>query len=109
MTVARGEVWWAALPQLGRRPALIVSAQSLNRALAHVTAARITATDRERSLPTYVSLDPPEAELPQRSFVLCHELHTIPKAALRERAGKLGPLRMAQVEDALRTALDLDG
>jgi mRNA interferase MazF len=109
MTVARGEVWWADLLELGRRPALVVSAQSLNRALDHVTAARITAADRGRSLPSYVALEPPEAELPERSFVLCHELHTIPKTALRERVGKLGPTRMSEVEGGLRMALDLDG
>jgi mRNA-degrading endonuclease toxin of MazEF toxin-antitoxin module len=109
MTVARGEVWWADLPHLGRRPALVVSAQTLNRVLTHVTAARITGADRERSLPSYVPLEPPEGELPERSFVLCHELHPIPKAALRERVGQLGPTRMSEVETALRMALDLDG
>lgn len=40
MSVSRGAVWWAAIPGLGNRPVLIVSAQALNRALTEVTVAR---------------------------------------------------------------------
>lgn len=57
MSVTRGAVWWAAIPTLGNRPVLIVSAQALNRALSEVTVARITAVERERGIPTFVALE----------------------------------------------------
>ena len=70
--------------------------------------ARVTSVDRDRSLPSYVALEPDEVDgLPERSFVICHNLHTLPKAALRAPAGRLRPGRMLQVEDALRYVLDL--
>jgi mRNA-degrading endonuclease toxin of MazEF toxin-antitoxin module len=107
LTAARGELWWTELPGLGLRPALVVSADRLNRVLAYVNAARVTSVARERSLPTYVRVDAHEGDLPEQSFILCHDLHTISQAALRDRIGSLGPYRMTEVEDALRTALDL--
>lgn len=106
MTVSRSEVWWAAIPGLGNRPVLVVSAQALNRVLTEVTVARITAVDRERAIPSFVTLEPGEV-LPERSFVICHNLFTLPTSELRDHAGTLTADRMLEVEDALRQALDL--
>lgn len=106
MSVSRGEVWWAAIPDLGNRPVLIVSAQALNRALSEVTVARITAVERERALPSFVALEAGEV-LPERSFVICHNLFTLPTSELRDQLGMLSADRMLEVEDALRQALDL--
>lgn len=106
MSLTRGAVWWAAIPTLGNRPVVIVSAQALNRALSEVTVARITAVERERGIPTFVALQAGEV-LPDRSFVICHNLFTIPTSELRDRIGELSPSRMVEVEDALRAALDL--
>lgn len=108
MALLHGSIWWADLPDIGDRPALVVSNESLNRALQEVTVARVTALERDRSLPSYVALEPDEVEgLPERSFVICHNVHTLPKTALRASAGRLRPGRMLQVEDALRYVLDL--
>lgn len=81
MTVSRGEVWWAAIPGLANRPVLIVSAQALNRVLTEVTVARITAVERERTIPTFVTLDAGEV-LSELSFVICHNLFTLPTSQL---------------------------
>ncbi|HVS28956.1 MAG TPA: type II toxin-antitoxin system PemK/MazF family toxin [Solirubrobacteraceae bacterium] len=106
MSVSRGAVWWAAIPTLGDRPVVVVSAQALNRALGEVTVARVTAVDRERSIPSFVALEAGEV-LPARSFVICHNLFTLPTSELRKQIGTLTADRMLEVEDALRQALDL--
>jgi mRNA interferase MazF len=106
VTANRGEVWWAAIPGLGSRPVLVVSAQALNRVLTEVTVARITSVDRERAIPSFVTLEAGEV-LPERSFVICHNLFSLPTSELRDHTGTLTADRMLEVEDALRQALDL--
>jgi mRNA-degrading endonuclease toxin of MazEF toxin-antitoxin module len=106
VSASRGAVWWAAIPTLGNRPVLIVSAQALNRALSEVTVARITAVERERAIATFVALEAGEV-MAERSFVICHNLFTIPVSELREQIATLSASRMLEVEDALRQALDL--
>jgi mRNA interferase MazF len=108
VTARRGEVWWADLPRLGRKPALIVSSNNVSRALGEFVAARVTAVERERTLRTHVPVESQETGLAERSFVLCHELHTLGRDGLGEQTGRLGPWRMAEVERALRVALDLE-
>lgn len=71
-----------------------------------MTVARITAVERERAIPSFVALEAGEV-LPDRSFVICHNLFTLPSCELREPIGILGPDRMLEVEEALRQALDL--
>lgn len=108
MGPSRGEVWWAHIPGLGERPALVVSADLLNRSLGEVTVLRVTAVDRERGLPTYVEIPQGElAELPARSYVLCHNAYTLPKSSLQRPLGPLAASRMVAVEEAMRFALDL--
>ena len=108
MNVHRGQVWWTEIPRVGERPTLVVSADTLNRSLSEVTLARVTALERDRGLPTFVALDPNDVpELPERSYVLCHNVYTLPKEQLRRHAGALSPSRLVEVEDALRFALDL--
>lgn len=108
MTYGRGSVWYAAIPGVGDKPVVVVSAEAINRSLANVTVARITSVDRERSLPTFVALEPDDvAGLPARSFVICHDLFTLPKELLGRRVGVLAAHRMLAVEAALRRALDL--
>lgn len=103
MSALRGEVWWVDYPGLGTKPALAVSADMLNRSLAEVTVARVTRLERERALPTYVALEPGELQgLNERSFVICHNLVTLPVKTLVEHAGTLTAFRMVEVEEALR-------
>jgi mRNA-degrading endonuclease toxin of MazEF toxin-antitoxin module len=74
-----------------------------------VIVARITDEDRYRSLPTTVELEPGDANLPVRSFVLCHDVLTIPQEWLDPRAKGDMPLgKMIEIERRLAYALDLD-
>jgi mRNA-degrading endonuclease toxin of MazEF toxin-antitoxin module len=76
----------------------------------NVMVLRITKEERHRELPSVVVVEP-EADtgLSVRSFVLCHDLLTLPQDALDPRAkGRLPVGKMLEVEDKLRYALDLD-
>lgn len=101
-------MWLIDLPAVGEKRALVVSPDFLNRALSNVIVARVTAVDRERGLPTFVRLDDDDVpELPVPSFVVAHDLFTLPKGAFRRRLGEIPAQRLLAVEDALRVALDL--
>jgi mRNA-degrading endonuclease toxin of MazEF toxin-antitoxin module len=90
------------------RPVLVVSADPVNRGLQPIVA-QVTTTERVRALPTFVVLEPGEAGVTQRSWVLCHELATLDEADIDERPW--GPMiphhKLIAVERALMTALDI--
>ncbi len=103
----RGDVCWAQLPGLGRKPVLIVSARVVTLALRPIVA-RITSIERERSIPTAVRLEEGEiAGFPASSWIICHDLFTLLTADGLERVGTVSARRMVDVEDALRAALAL--
>lgn len=98
---------WADLPEVGRKPVLVVSARVVTVALRPIVA-RITSIARARSIPTAVELDDGEVTgLTSRSWVICHDLATLVADAPPEAIGRLSPARMLEVEAALRAALDL--
>jgi mRNA-degrading endonuclease toxin of MazEF toxin-antitoxin module len=107
VSLARGGVYYVALPGVGEKPGLVVSWDPVNRGLRSAIVARITSRERERALPTHVELDPGEAGLPLRSYVLCHDLVTLPESDFGRQVGMLHPGRLLQVDEALRRALDL--
>jgi mRNA-degrading endonuclease toxin of MazEF toxin-antitoxin module len=96
------------LPGLGRRPALIVSADEINLGLRQPVVARVTSTARPRAVRTYVPLAAGEAGLEAESFVLCHDLTTLPTEAVGLRLGRLSRRRMLEVDAALRRGLALE-
>ena len=108
MSFNRGAVWLADYMEVGEKRVLVVSPDFLNRALTSVVVARITAIERERRLPTFVRLrsnDIPELREP--SYVITHDLTTLPKGIFRRFLGELPPQRLLEIDDALRVALDL--
>jgi mRNA interferase MazF len=108
MSLSRGAVWFASLPEIGLKPVAVVSPNFINRALANVIVARITSVQRPRTLPTFVVLDPDEVPgLPDESIVICHDLFTIPKTLLDRHLGDLSTHRLLQVDTALGVALGL--
>ena len=101
----RGEVWWADLPHpVGRRPVLL---QSRDRAYAvrnAVTVAFLTTTVRK--IPVEVPLTPADG-VPKECAANLDLVNTIPKAALRTLICTLSPAKLADVDAAIRFALDL--
>ncbi len=103
----RGEIWWAELPEpLGRRPVVLVSRAEAYEVRHNVAVVEITTTIR--GLATEVAVGRREG-LARRSVASADGIHTIPRARLVERAGRLSSERLARLDGALRFALDLDG
>jgi mRNA-degrading endonuclease toxin of MazEF toxin-antitoxin module len=104
----RGAVWTADIPDVGRKPIVIVSSRLVTIKLQPIVA-RITSTQRARTIETVVTLDAGEVdELPLASFVLAHDLFTLPDDALVAHHGSLRPERMMEVDAAMLVALGLD-
>jgi mRNA interferase MazF len=100
----RGEVWWAHIDK--RRPVVLVSRQEAYAVRAMVIVAPVSTTIRGFSVEVRVGR---KEGLPRAAVVNCDWLVTLPKTDLIERAGSLSRAKMAQLDSALKFALDLDG
>jgi mRNA interferase MazF len=101
--VARGEVWWAELPDAGARPALVLTREGAIPVLHRVIV--VPATRTVRGIPTEVRLAT-EDGMPDECALSFDNVSTIPKSALRSRICVLGSERMADVCRAWRDAVD---
>jgi mRNA interferase MazF len=101
--VKQYETWWAELPQpIGTRPVVLLTRDSAYEYLNRVLAVEVTS--RVRGIPQEIMLGPREG-LPQRCVANMDNLRAVPKGALRERAGRLGPRRIEELKRALGYAL----
>src|SRR5258706_12422863 len=114
MEIARGDVWWADLPDPvasspgGSRPILVVQANSFNQSrISTVIAAVVTSNARLADLPGNVLILPRESGLKQPSVVNVSQLVTADRMFLRSRAGGLGAETMSRVDHGLRLVLAL--
>lgn len=114
MEVARGEVWWADLPDPvasspgGTHPVLVVQANSFNRSrISTVLAAVITSNIRLGDLPGNVLITQRESGLKHPSVVNVSQIITADRGFLRERVGHLRPETMSRVDQGLRLVLAL--
>lgn len=102
----RGEVWDAQLPRIGPRPVVVLTINSLGEKLASVTVAVVTGTEEPPA--THVPLDSDSGLTGYDvSYVNATDLHTLPKAVLRRRRGRLHPAELALLEEAVRGYLGL--
>lgn len=100
----RGEIWWADFPPpVHRHPVVVVSRDVSPEGGETVVVARITA--RIRETPAEVPLGA-EDGLP-KTVINTELLSTIPKNDLVSRIACLSPRKLAQLDEALRYALDL--
>ena len=104
--VARNDIYWADLgPPAGRRPVCILTRDAALQVLTAVTCAPITRTIR--GIRSEVELGPAQG-LPERCVISCDNLVTIPIGDLDpEPVGHLGELERAELDRALRYALDI--
>lgn len=99
----RGEIWWADFPApVHRHPVVVVSRDSPN-GVDTIVVARITA--RIRETPEEVPIGA-EDGLP-KTVINTRLLSTIPAKDLVSRIACLSPRKLAQLDEALRYALDL--
>jgi len=104
--VARGDLIWADLgPPAGRRPVCVLTRDAAIEVLAAVTCAPITRTIRH--IRSEVEIGPEEG-LPEPCVINCDNLVTVPQRELEPRSvGNLGIAKRAELDSALRYALDI--
>ena len=106
-TPARGEVWWCELPEIGRRPVVVLSR---NAAIPRLRRALVApCTTIIRGLQSEVVLDPSEDPIPLQSAVNLDAVESVAIAVLVERIGLLADVRMSEVCAALDIAVDCGG
>jgi mRNA interferase MazF len=104
--VARDEIYWADLgPPAGRRPVCVLTRDAAVGVLHTVNCAPITRTIRGIASEVEVG---PEQGLPVPSAISCDNLITVPQTALDYApVGRLDEVKRAQLDRALRYALDI--
>ena len=113
MEVRRGDIFIADLnpvvgsEQGGVRPVVVVQNDRGNRFSPTVICAAMTSKLGKSDLPTHVWVSARDSGLKSDSLVLCEQIRTLEKRRLRTRAGRLGGLSMARVNQALHLALEL--
>jgi mRNA interferase MazF len=100
---ARGEVWWCELPEVGRRPVVVLSRDAAIPRLRRALVGPCTTTIR--GLPSEVVLEPGEDPIPRLSAVNLDSVESVSVGTLVERIGQLGDDRMRAVCDALAVAV----
>lgn len=95
-----------------KRPALVVQNDRDNRRMTQTIIAMITGNLRRRGEPTQLVVDPSTPEgassgLHKISVVNCSVLYTIEQSDVITVVGRLSPLLMRQVNDCLKSALEI--
>ncbi len=104
--VARGEVYWADHgPPGGRQPVCVLTRDAAIEVLRTVTCAPITRTIR--GIRSEVEVGPDQG-LPETSVISCDNVLTVPQVVLdRDAVGRLDEVKRAELDRALRYALDI--
>jgi mRNA interferase MazF len=103
---ARGEVWWCELPDIGRRPVVVLSRDTAIPRLRRTLIAPCTTTIR--GLASEVALSPDDDPVPRTSAVNLDSVESVSVRVLVERLGRLSDARMIEVCAALAVAVDCD-
>jgi mRNA interferase MazF len=103
---ARGEVWWCELPEIGRRPVVVLSRDPAIPRLRRALVAPCTTTIR--NLPSEVGLIAGDDPVPLDSAVNLDSVEAVSVGTLTERLGRLSDARMHQICRALTVAVDCD-
>jgi mRNA interferase MazF len=102
----RGELWWCELPEIGRRPVVVLSRDAAMPRLRRALVAPCTTTIR--ALPSEVVLEPGDDPVPQRAAVNLDSVESVSLAVLVERLGRLADARMREICAALAVAVDCE-
>lgn len=113
MTLRRGEIHWIEFPpsaareQAGRRPAIIIQADTSG-SLPTVFVVPLTTNARASRYPGTFAVEPSGTNgLQVQSVVLAFQLRAIDRTRVGERLGYLEPQDLTALEDHLRSLLSL--
>ena len=104
---ARGEVWWCELPEIGRRPVVVLSRDAAIPRLRRTLIGPCTTV--VRGLASEVVLDPARDPIPQRSAINLDSVESVSLGVLVQRIGRLSDQRMREVCAALEVAVACTG
>ena len=104
---ARGELWWCELPDVGRRPVVVLSRDVAIPRLRRALIAPCTTTIR--GLASEVVLEQYVDPVPRRAAINLDSVESVSVAVLVERLGRLSGDRMREVCAALDVAVDRRG
>lgn len=104
---ARGEVWWCELPEIGRRPVVVLSRDAAIPRLRRTLIGPCTTTIR--GIPSEVLLEPGDDPVPRTSVVNLDSVESVSLATLVERLGRLSDERMEEICKALEIAVACEG
>ena len=105
----RGEIYLVKIPDDPKeRPAIIISSDVLNRFAFDVVVVPVTTVERGR-FSTRIPLTAGEGGLRKRCFAKCDQVTTVSKRRLVRGPfrGSLSAAMLAEIEDAIRVALEL--
>lgn len=100
----RGELWWCELPDIGRRPVVVLSRDVAIPRLGRAVIAPCTTTIRH--LPSEVVLEPEVDPIPRVSAINLDSVESVSLGVLVERLGRISDERMREVCNALSVAVD---
>jgi mRNA interferase MazF len=115
--VIRGDVFWTDLKprsgseQSGRRPAVVVSRDAMNRVDEWQSILMVPLSTSARQAgrgPTAILVPRGSAGLTRESVALCHQVTTVDRSKLLKRIGTLPADVLRQIETGLRCALALE-
>mgnify|MGYP000005729227 CR=1 FL=1 len=104
MTPARGEIWWCELPDINRRPVIVLSRDAAIPRLRRALVAPCTTTIR--GLASEVLLEPAADPVPQRCVANLDSVESVSIGVLVDRIGRLSDQRMREMCHALEVAVD---
>lgn len=101
--VLRGEVWWCELPDIARRPVIVLSRDAAIPRLGRALVAPLTTTIRD--LPSEVLLEPGDDPVPQLCVANLDSVESVSTAVLTDRLGALAAEKMRAICAALAVAV----
>ncbi len=108
----RGDVWLTDLDptrgheQAGRRPALVVSADTFNSGPADLVII-LPLTTKPKGVRSHVPVNPPEGGVRKVSFIKCEDVRSVARERLSRPLGRVSPVTMQEVAFRLRILMDL--
>jgi mRNA interferase MazF len=97
-------VWWSELPEIGRRPVVVLSRDAAIPRLRRALVAPCTTT--VRGLPSEVQLEPGADPVPRRCAANLDSVESISVAVLVDRIGRVSDDRLRELCAALEVAVD---
>ena len=100
----RGEVWWCEVPDIPRRPVVVLSRDAAIPRLRRTVIA--PCSTNVRGIDSEVVLDPGEDPITRRCAVQLDSVQNVSVILLTDRIGSLSSERMSQICAALAVAVD---